>query len=58
MNRWHPLAGITNYIDVGLQVATDVMDTPGGSNGTNGPERPGGSNPGTAAIGAMWQVNT
>ena len=49
------LAGITNYIDLGLQVATDVVDGPGGGNGTNGPERLGGS-PGSAALGAAWQV--
>ncbi len=57
VNPLHVFAGITNYIDVGLQVATDVMDTPGGGNGTNGPERlGGGAAPGSAAIGASWQV--
>ena len=55
VNPLTPCAGITNYIDIGLQVATDVLETPGGGNGTNGPERLGAA-PGSAAIGAMWQV--
>ena len=48
-------AGITNYIDLGLQVVTDMVDGPAGGNGTNGPERLGGA-PGSAALGAAWQV--
>jgi len=48
-------AGITNYIDLGLQVVTDMVDGPAGGNGTNGPGRPGGA-PGSAALGAAWQV--
>ena len=51
------LAGITNYIDLGLQVVTDMVDGPAGLNGTNGPERLGGT-PGSAALGAAWQVQS